>query len=581
MAAPEEIPENIWLHFYKFTRLRIGILTIGANLIGALVVTCYFTFFDAALAVEQIKDTFIVLGVLFISLVILAAIVINIRQKDLWRFIRQKAGGREIDPALRMRAQRVVLDLPFMSAMMSLFNWLVAAVTMSLNTALRLTAENSVRAVLIDASRTFIGVIIGGIIVGAIIFFSVEIVCRRVWPYFFPEGGMIKSPCTFRLKLPVRMLIIFSLASLLPIILMAVLSYNKAKLIGVVSFDNAELIAAMNPEEVIRSLLYSTAFLLATALAVAIILSRLFSAAIIRPVSRMEDAMARLGEGDLTVAVPVENNDELGALSEHFNQMAVGLKERYELRRSLDLAREVQQNLLPRDNPAVKGLDIAGKSIYCDETGGDYFDFLESKDPDSNKFGVVIGDVSEHGIPSALLMATARAFIRQRSAMAGSIARVVSDVNRQLTRDVEETGRFMTLFYLLVDMSRQRLHWVRAGHEPAILYDPANDRWQELGGEGIALGVDENWQYREYEKVGLTDGQVIMLSTDGLWEAQNQQGDMFGKEAVYDILRRNSAAGARDLLDTLIDAVTRFQEGRQWTDDITLVIVKVNDLIEG
>jgi sigma-B regulation protein RsbU (phosphoserine phosphatase) len=373
------------------------------------------------------------------------------------------------------------------------------------------------------------------------------------------------------------MLIIFSLASLLPIILMAVLSYNKAKLIGGLSFDSAEFIGAMNPEEVIRSLLYSTAFLLATALGVAIILSRLFSTAIIRPVSRMEDAMARLGNGDLTVAVPVENNDELGALSEHFNQMTIGLKERYELRRSLDLAREVQQNLLPRDNPAVKGLDIAGKSIYCDETGGDYFDFLESENPDGNKFAVVIGDVSEHGIPSALLMATARAFIRQRSAMAGSIARVVSDVNRQLTRDVEETGRFMTLFYLLVDVSRKRLHWVRAGHDPAMLYDPANDRWQELGGEGIALGIDENWQYREYEKAGLTGGQVIILSTDGLWEAQNQQGDMFGKDAIYDIIRRNSAAGARELLDTLIDAVTRFQKGRQRTDDITLVIVKVND----
>jgi len=576
MAAPEEIHENIWLYFYKYTRLRLGFLTIGANFIGALVVTCYFTFFDEALAAEQIKDTFIILGVMFIALVILAAIVINHWQKDLWRFIRFKVNGREIDPALRRRAQRVVLDLPLMSTMMSLFNWLVAAVTMSLNTALRLTSENTVSAVLINGSRTFAGVIVGGIVVGAIIFFSVEIVCRRVWPYFFPEGGMLKSPCTFRLKLPVRMLIIFSLASLLPIILMAVLSYNKAKFIGGLAFDNTELIASMNPEEVIRSLLYSTAFLLATALAVAIILSRLFSAAIIRPVSRMEDAMARLGNGDLTVAVPVENNDELGALSEHFNQMTLHLKERYELRRSLDLAREVQQHLLPRDIPAVKGLDIAGQSIYCDETGGDYFDFLESEDSDGHKLAVVIGDVSEHGIPSALLMATARAFIRQRSAMAGSIARVVSDVNRQLTRDVEETGRFMTLFYLRVDVSRQRLQWVRAGHDAAILYDPANDRWQELGGEGLALGVDENWQYREYEKAGLTDGQVVLLSTDGLWEAQNPQGEMFGKEAIHDIIRRNSAAGARELLDTLVEAVTRFQKGRQRTDDITLVIVKVD-----
>jgi sigma-B regulation protein RsbU (phosphoserine phosphatase) len=566
MNSPDEIHENTWLDFYKSTRRRLGFLTIGANLIGALIVTCYFTFFDEALKDEQIKDTFLVLGVMFIGLVILASVVSNKWQKDLWRFIRLKVDGDEIDSALYRKAQRTILDLPFMSAMVSLFNWLLAAVIMSLNTALRLTTENTISAILIDASRTFIGIIISGIVVCAIIFFSVEIVCRRVWPYFFPVGGMVKSPCTFRLKLPMRMLIIFSLASLLPIILMAVLSYNKAKLILV-----------MNPEQVIQSLLYSTAFLLATTLGVAIILSRLFSSAIIRPVSRMEDAMAKLGKGDLTVAVPVENNDELGALSEHFNQMTVGLQERYELRRSLNLAREVQQNLLPRDNPAVKGLDIAGKSIYCDETGGDYFDFLESEDPNGNKFTVVIGDVSEHGIPSALLMATARAFIRQRSALSGDISRVVSDVNRQLTRDVEETGRFMTLFYLLIDMSRGHLQWVRAGHDAAILYDPATDQFEELGGEGIALGINQDWQYQTFEKAGLSSGQTIMLSTDGLWEAQNPQGDMFGKEAIYEIIRRNPSAGAGELLDTLLYAVTRFQKSQQPTDDITLVIVKASE----
>jgi sigma-B regulation protein RsbU (phosphoserine phosphatase) len=566
MAAPEETHENTWLDLYKSTRRRLGFLTIGANLIGALIVTCYFTIFDEALADEQIKDTFIVLGILFIGLVIFASIVINIKQKDLWRFVRLKSKGHEIDSALHQRAQRVVLDLPLMSSMMSLFNWLVAAVTMSLNTAFRLSDQNTVSGVFFDASRTFVGIIISGIVVCAIIFFSVEIVCRRVWPYFFPLGGMVKSPCTFRLKLPLRMLIIFSLASLLPIILMAVLSYNKAT-----------LILTMNPEQVIQSLLYSTAFLLAITLGVAIILSRLFSSAIIRPVSRMEDAMAKLGKGDLTVAVPVENNDELGALSEHFNQMTVGLKERYELRRSLNLAREVQQNLLPRDNPAVKSLDIAGKSIYCDETGGDYFDFLGNGDSEDKKFAVVIGDVSEHGIPSALLMATARAFIRQRSALSGEISRVVSDVNRQLTRDVEETGRFMTLFYLCIDMSRRHLQWVRAGHDAAILYDPATDQFEELGGEGIALGINQDWQYQAYERAGLDSGQIIMLSTDGLWEAQNRQGDMFGKEAIYEIIRRNSSAGAGELLDTLLYAVTRFQKNQQPTDDITLVIVKVDE----
>ena len=94
--------------------------------------------------------------------------------------------------------------------------------------------------------------------------------------------------------------------------------------------------------------------------------------------------------------------------------------ERYRLQRSLDLAKEVQQNLLPRKDPVVKGLDVAGQSIYCDETGGDYFDYLSSSELGPAKFGVLIGDVSGHGISSALLMATARAFMRQRSSKSGS-----------------------------------------------------------------------------------------------------------------------------------------------------------------
>lgn len=375
---------------------------------------------------------------------------------------------------------------------------------------------------------------------------------------------MVKSPCTFRLKLPIRMLILFFLASMLPIILMAVQSFN-----------GAEMMLEMDPQIVIQSLLSMTAFLLAATLGVSVILSRLFSAAIIRPVSRMERAMAKIAKGDLTVSVPVENNDELGALSEHFNQMTDGLRERYELRRSLDLAREVQQNLLPKENPVVEGLDIAGKSIYCDETGGDYFDFLKSDELGDDKFGVVIGDVSEHGIPSALLMATARAFIRQRSALTGSIARVVSDVNRQLTRDVEDTGRFMTLFYLLIDLNRRHLNWVRAGHDPAILYDPATDRFEEMGGEGLALGINDAWRYQEYEKRSLAEGQIILLSTDGLWEAQNPQGEMFGKESIYEIIRQNASANAQQLLDTIIEQLARFQKNAQTTDDITLVIIKL------
>jgi len=219
MNTPEDNRDNTWLGLYRFTRLKVTYLTIGANLVGALVVACYFMFFDEAISVEKIKDTFIVLGIMFIGLVILASIVSHKWQKDLWHFILLKTEGKETDPNIHRKAQRIILDMPFMNAMVSLINWLLASVIMSLTTALWLSDTNDLSAIFIDAFKTFIGISIGGIVVCAIIFFSVEIVCRRVWPHFFPEGGVIKSPCTFRLKLSTRMLIIFSLASLLPIIL--------------------------------------------------------------------------------------------------------------------------------------------------------------------------------------------------------------------------------------------------------------------------------------------------------------------------------------------------------------------------
>ena len=173
-------------------------------------------------------------------------------------------------------------------------------------------------------------------------------------------------------------------------------------------------------------------------------------------------------------------------------------REHRKVRQSLSLAMEVQQNLLPRSNPSVKGLDIAGKSVYCDETGGDYFDFLKTGNPEDCAISVVVGDVSDHGIPSALLMATARAFIRQRSSRPGSIAEIVTDTNRQLAGDVEDSGRFMTLFYAEIDRQNNRMHWLNAGHEPAIIYDPGTDAFEKLpGGGNLPLGIIEDAQFKE------------------------------------------------------------------------------------
>jgi sigma-B regulation protein RsbU (phosphoserine phosphatase) len=452
-----------------------------------------------------------------------------------------------------------------MCALTSLFNWFLAANIMTIYFSIDLI-EGSFAVKYFEGLGTFIGVIIAGIVTCAIVFFTVEKSCAKIWPHFFPDGGLIKAPAVFRLRLHVRMLVIFGLASVMPIILMAVLSYNKARMMLV-----------LPPQDVIGSLLYLTAFLLVVALATAIFLSRTFSTSIIAPVRRMENAMVKVEAGDFTAFVPVDTNDELGALAEHFNQMTEGLKERYRLRQSLDLAKEVQQNLLPKANPVVEGLDIAGRSIYCDETGGDYYDFISIGDTDKHKIGVAIGDVSGHGISSALLMATVRSSLRQRASLPGSIANIISDINYQLVQDVEDSGQFMTMFYLSIDPMKRHLNWVRAGHDPAIFYDPGSDSFEELGGSGLSLGVDENWVFEDNLKTGLTKGQIILLSTDGVWEARNPRGEMFGKAPIFHILQKNSSSSANEILETILDSLNRFQKSAKIEDDITLVAIKITD----
>ncbi|MGD8975155.1 MAG: SpoIIE family protein phosphatase [Desulfobacterales bacterium] len=565
MTEHKKPDRNFWRSSARATARKFGIVSIGGNMVGAVIVTVYFTFFDQPLLIKEIQKTFIVVGIMSVGLVIMATLFLRNWQKDIDRYLQLKTTDQEPDSDLQQRVQRKILNLPFASTLMSMFNWLLAAIIMTIyNNFILPETKQPLNAMLLGGLQTFIGIVIAGIVTCAIIYLSLEVYCRKIWPYFFPDGGLIQTSGVFRLKLQTRMFIIFMLASLLPIILMAVLSYNKARMMLV-----------MNPEYVIRSLLYLTAFLLAVALGVAAILSRLFSSSIIRPVSRMEAAMARVEAGDFGATVAVNTNDELGALAEHFNQMTEGLKERVRLRRSLDLAKEVQQNLLPQKTPDVHGLDIAGRSIYCDETGGDYYDFLDSQELGEGKLGVLIGDVSGHGLPSALLMATARAFLRQRSDLPGSLDVMISDVNRQLTRDVEESGRFMTLFYLMIDLTNQKLSWVRAGHDPAVFYDPATDRFEELRGSGMALGVDAEGQYAQYVKSNLKPGQIILLGTDGIWETQNPDGEMFGKKRVCEIIRKESNAAAEKILDTIVTEVQRFRKKLDPADDITLVVIKI------
>jgi len=134
----------------------------------------------------------------------------------------------------------------------------------------------------------------------------------------------------------------------------------------------------------------------------------------------------------------------------------------------------------------------------------------------------------------------------------------------------------MTLFYLAIDLKTRSLQWVRAGHEPAIFYDPATDSFEDLRGSGVALGLDEQWRYEENEKSGLENGQIIILGTDGIWETHNPDGEMFGKERILNIVRQHKSSTAKNISNCIFETLKDFQKNNKSEDDVTLVVVKID-----
>ena len=249
-----------------------------------------------------------------------------------------------------------------------------------------------------------------------------------------------------------------------------------------------------------------------------------------------------------------------------------------EHKKALMLAGEVQKSMLPSEMPRVRGLDIAGRNVSCDEIGGDYYDFIWRRDSTKGMFSIVVGDISGHGVDSALLMTTARAFLRMRASQPGTISEIVTAMNNHLAQDTLDTGKFMTLFCLTIDPERQCLDWVRAGHDPALIYSPEQDEFEELKGIGIALGVSDGFKYAENHKTGLRNGQIIAIGTDGIWEAFNRDGEMFGKARYQDIIKKNADKSAEEILNAVYHELSKFTLGKKSEDDITLVIAKVNGL---
>lgn len=297
-----------------------------------------------------------------------------------------------------------------------------------------------------------------------------------------------------------------------------------------------------------------------------------------RPLLQISDAARKLSQGDFTVHLPLKLRDERQELVNVINELGPRLARYMELRQSLEVAQEVQKSLLPDKAPELPGFDMAGVSLYCDETGGDYFDFLKDGQPPGLNCTVLIGDVTGHGIPSALLMATARAMFRGLMPLKMSLAERMTMINRMLAHDLFGTGRFMTMFLVELEQGASQVRFIRAGHDPALVYQPSKDEFVELAGQGLPLGVLEDYVYEQYTADCMESGCILVMGTDGIWETmrEHSQGhsELFGKKRLCEIVRQNAHLPAQEIMQAVLDAVAAYRGAGKQSDDITMTVIK-------
>jgi len=333
--------------------VNVGLAQIVANFAGAGICFSYFAIFESSSPVSSITSGFVTTVIMFAILVVIGFYLNRKWERGLSQYVSARMAGQSVSVQLEAEAQRKILNMPFMAALVALINWGMASLIMSAYNLIETAQSATITAsALLLTTRIFIGVIISGIITSAIVFFVVEIQCRKIWPYFFPQGGLNKAPGALKLSVRSRMFVAFFLASIVPMTLMAVLSYNKARLMLV-----------MNPEDVIQSLFNLTLFLLLAALAVSVLLSFLISTSIIGPIKKMERAMVKVQEGDLNTSATVAANDELGILAESFDEMVEGLRDRERIKETFGrfVTPEIAQAIL--ENPPVPGGENTEVSI--------------------------------------------------------------------------------------------------------------------------------------------------------------------------------------------------------------------------
>jgi sigma-B regulation protein RsbU (phosphoserine phosphatase) len=270
-------------------------------------------------------------------------------------------------------------------------------------------------------------------------------------------------------------------------------------------------------------------------------------------------------------------NDDLEILMLLSSQVAIIIEkvmlheqliEKQRLQTQLEIARQVQLQLLPPKDPELEGFDISAYNFPTEEVSGDYYDWVRLFD---DQIGIVIADVSGKGVPAALLMAFLRASLRAAAHIGYAPHVSMSKVNYLLWESIER-NQFVTGFYGILDATNRTLAYSNAGHNPPVLIDvDGSAHFEERG--GVPLGMFRDSRYYEYYAT-IDSGQLLVLYTDGVTEAMNAAGEEYGRDRLVDAARRSRHLRAREMIDFIHREVIDWTEGLGATDDVTFFIIK-------
>jgi phosphoserine phosphatase RsbU/P len=276
-------------------------------------------------------------------------------------------------------------------------------------------------------------------------------------------------------------------------------------------------------------------------------------------------------QADLELLTAVAASAAIAIDNARLYQLAI---EQGRLERELQMARDLQRSLLPQQAPQVPGWRFIARWQPARQVAGDFYDFI----PSPGGLGLVIADVSDKGMAAALFMALSRSILRASLSQAAPVDGI-SQANRLICADAAN-GMFVTLFYGLLDPATGELTYVNAGHDPPLLYRAATDDWQTLSPTGPALGLDEQMTYRQ-RTIRLEPGDFILLYTDGVTDALNEQQQEFGRDRLSRTVAAERLAPASRLVDTLEQALYTFVGGSEPFDDVTLLLVKRDPIDNG